>query len=54
MCTNLGWQECAMKRKWIGMLENKKTYLILYFLHKYMIAPTAMQLNSLKLVYDIC
>jgi hypothetical protein len=26
---------------------------MLYFLHKYRIAPTAMQLNSLEIVYDI-
>jgi hypothetical protein len=34
--------------------RNKKSYLMLYFLHKYRIPPTAMQLNSLELVYDIC
>jgi hypothetical protein len=32
---------------------NKNSYLMLYFLHKYRIPPTAMQLNSLELVYDI-
>jgi hypothetical protein len=35
------------------MYENKKTYLMLYFLYKYMVASVAMQLNSLELVYDI-
>jgi hypothetical protein len=35
------------------MHGNKKIYLILYFLHKYRIAPTAIQLNSLGLVYNI-
>jgi hypothetical protein len=33
--------------------RNKKTYLMFYFLHKYRIPPTAMQLNTLDLVYDI-
>jgi hypothetical protein len=28
-------------------------YLLFYFLHKYRIPPTAMQLNTLDLVYDI-
>jgi hypothetical protein len=41
------------ERKWIGMHRNKKSYLMIYFLHKYKIAPTAMQLNSLELVYDM-
>jgi hypothetical protein len=31
----------------------KKSYLMFYFLHKYRIPQTAMQLNSLELVYDI-
>jgi hypothetical protein len=35
------------------MHGNKKIYLMLYFLYKYRIAPIAMQLNSLELVYDI-
>jgi hypothetical protein len=35
------------------MYGNKKSYLMLYFLHKYMTAPTAMQLGSLGSVYDI-
>jgi hypothetical protein len=35
------------------MHRNKKSYLIFYFLHKYRIPPTAMQLNALELVYDI-
>jgi hypothetical protein len=39
--------------KLIGMHGNKKPYLMLYFLHKYKITPTIIQLNSLKLVYDI-
>jgi hypothetical protein len=34
------------------MHRNKKSYLMFYFLHKYRIPPTAMQLkNSLELVY---
>jgi hypothetical protein len=39
--------------KWIGMYRNKKSYLMFYFLYKYRVAPTFMQLNSLELVYDI-
>jgi hypothetical protein len=35
------------------MHGNKKSYLMLYFLYKYRIAPTAMQLDSLEPVYDI-
>jgi hypothetical protein len=35
------------------MHGNKKSYLMLYFLYEYRIPPTAMQLNSLELVYDI-
>jgi hypothetical protein len=35
------------------MHENKKLYLMLYFIHKYRTPSTAMQLNSLELVYDI-
>jgi hypothetical protein len=35
------------------MHENKKSYLMLYFLHKYRIALTVMQLDSLEPVYDI-
>jgi hypothetical protein len=35
------------------MYRNKKSYLIFYFLHKYRIPPTVMQLNALELVYDI-
>jgi hypothetical protein len=35
------------------MHGNKKSYLMFYFLHKYMIAPIVIQLNSLELVYDI-
>jgi hypothetical protein len=35
------------------MHGNKKLYLMLYFLHKYRIAPTAMQLDSLDPVYNI-
>jgi hypothetical protein len=41
-----------MKEKWIDMY-GKKSYLMLYFLYKYRAAPTAMQPNSLELVYDI-
>jgi hypothetical protein len=41
------------KRNWIDMYVNKKSYLMIYFLHKYRITPTAMQLNSSELVYDI-
>jgi hypothetical protein len=41
------------ERKWFGMHENKKSYLMLHFLHKYKLSPTSMQLNSLELVYDI-
>jgi hypothetical protein len=41
------------KMKWIVMYENKKSYLMLYFFYKYRVAPTAMQLNPLELVYDI-
>jgi hypothetical protein len=33
--------------------RNKKSYLMFYFLHKYKISSTAMQLNTLDLVYDI-
>jgi hypothetical protein len=33
--------------------RNKKSYLMFYFLYKYKIPPTAMQLNTLDLVYDI-
>jgi hypothetical protein len=29
------------------------THLMFYFLHKYRIHPTAMQLNVLELVYDV-
>jgi hypothetical protein len=35
------------------MHGNEKSYLMFYFLHKYMIPPTAMLLNLLELVYDI-
>jgi hypothetical protein len=35
------------------MHGNKKSYLMLYFVHKYRIAPTIMQLDSLEPVYDI-
>jgi hypothetical protein len=33
--------------------KKKKLYLMIYFLHKYRIPPTTMQLNSLEIVYDI-
>jgi hypothetical protein len=39
--------------KWIGMHENKKIMFNALFIYKYRIAPTAMQLNSLELVYNI-
>jgi hypothetical protein len=42
-----------MKGNGLTCMETKKMYLMLYFLHKYRIAPTVMQLNSLELVYDI-
>jgi hypothetical protein len=32
---------------------NKKSHLMFYFLHKYRIPPTVMQLNALELVYDV-
>jgi hypothetical protein len=35
------------------MHGNKKSHLMFYFLHKYRIPPTAMQLNALELVYDV-
>jgi hypothetical protein len=41
------------ERKLIGKHGNKKTYLMFYFLHKYRIATTVIELNSLELVYDI-
>jgi hypothetical protein len=41
-----------MKGNGLTYME-KKLYLMLYFLYKYMVASTAMQLNSLELVYDI-
>jgi hypothetical protein len=28
-------------------------HLMFYFLHKYRIPPTVMQLNALELVYDV-
>jgi hypothetical protein len=34
------------------MHGNKKLYLMFYFLHKYRLAPTAMQLDSLEPIYD--
>jgi hypothetical protein len=30
------------ERKWIGIYGNKESYLMIYFVHKYRIAPTAM------------
>jgi hypothetical protein len=42
-----------MKGNELACMETKKLYLMLYFLHKYWIAPTAMQLNTLELVYNI-
>jgi hypothetical protein len=40
------------ERKWINMNE-KILFKCFIFLHKYMIAPTTMQLGSLEPVYDI-
>jgi hypothetical protein len=43
-----------MQRKEMNCIHrNKKSYLMFYFLLKYRITPTAMQLNALELVYDI-
>jgi hypothetical protein len=44
---NVQWKEMNY------MHRNKKSYLMFYFLYKYKIPPTAMQLNTLDLVYDI-
>jgi hypothetical protein len=44
---NVQWKEMNYTHK------NKKSYLMFYFLHKYRIPQTAMQLNILNLVYDI-
>jgi hypothetical protein len=44
---NVQWKEMNC------MNRNKKSYLMFYFLHKYRILPTNMQLNTLELVYDI-
>jgi hypothetical protein len=44
---NMQWKEMNC------MHRNKKSYLMFYFLHKYRIPPTAMQLNALELVYDV-
>ncbi len=44
---NVQWKEMDY------MHRNKKSYLMFYFLHKYKIPPTAMQLNALELVYDV-
>jgi hypothetical protein len=41
------------ERKWIDMYGNKNLNLMFYFLHKYRIAPTVMQLCSPGIVYDI-
>jgi hypothetical protein len=35
------------------MHRNKKSHLMFYLLHKYRIPPTAMQINTLELVYDV-
>jgi hypothetical protein len=35
------------------MHKKQKIVFNFYFLHKYKIPPTAMQLNILELVYDI-
>jgi hypothetical protein len=43
-----------MQRKEMNFMHrNKKSYLMFYFLHKYSIPQTSMQLNALELVYDI-
>jgi hypothetical protein len=44
---NMQWKEINC------MDRNKKPHLMFYFLHKYRIPPTVMQLNALELVYDI-
>jgi hypothetical protein len=41
------------ERNRLTYMETKKSYLMLYFLHKYRIALTVMQLDSLESVYDI-
>jgi hypothetical protein len=52
-CTRI-YDENNMQLKEMNcMHRNKKSYLMFYFLHKYSIPPTAMQLNTLELVYDI-
>jgi hypothetical protein len=35
------------------MRRNKKSYLMFNLFHKNSIPPTTMQLNTLKLVYDL-
>jgi hypothetical protein len=32
---------------------NKESYLMIYFIQEFRIAPTVMKLNSVELVYDI-
>jgi hypothetical protein len=51
--TKLEWQKYVMKGNGLACMKRKKSYLMLYFFHKYRIAPTAMQLDSLEPVYDI-
>jgi hypothetical protein len=34
-------------------METKVDFSMFYFVHKYMISPTTMQLGSLEPVYDI-
>jgi hypothetical protein len=52
-CTRI-YDENNVQRKEMNCTHrNKKSYLMFYFFHQYRIPPTAMQLNTLDLVYDI-
>jgi hypothetical protein len=42
-----------MKENGLTCMETKNLIQMFYFLHKYMIAPTPMQVDSLEPVYDI-
>jgi hypothetical protein len=53
MRTNLRWQECELKGNGLECMETKNLIFNALFHHKYTISPTAMQLDSLKPVYDI-
>jgi hypothetical protein len=55
MHINLGWQECELKYNGLACMEIKKKiwFSMLYFVNKYRISQTAMQLGSLEPVYDI-